>query len=90
MTPQEEIKRGEASKQLLENPLFKSAINEVREGVIRSIANSPMGDEKTHNRLAIALQLLNQIEKNLMTHIETGKLAQITVEEKRGLRRVFG
>ena len=42
-----------------------------------------MGDEKTHNKLAIALQLLNQIEKVLINHMETGKLAEIQVKERR-------
>lgn len=90
MTPHEEIKRAEQAKLVLENNQFKSAIHEVREGLYRSMNSAPMGDEKTHNRLVIALQLLNQIEKTLVTHLETGKLAKIQIEEKRGLRRVFG
>ena len=38
---------------------------------------SAYGDEKTHNRLVIALQLLGQIEKHIKTVAETGKMAEI-------------
>lgn len=82
MTPQEEIKRAEEAKLVLENPLFKGAIQEVRQGIVDSLANSPMGDEKTHNRLAIALQIVNQIEKTLAQHVQTGVLAQIQIEDQ--------
>lgn len=82
MTPQEEIKRAEEAKLVVENPMFKGAIQEVRQGIVNSLGNSPMGDEKTHNRLAIALQIVNQIERILEQHIQTGVLAQIQLEDQ--------
>ena len=87
MHPTDEIKRAEDAKLVLENPMFKDAISSVRDGLITAMNNSPMGDDKSHNRLVIALQLLNQIEKNLVTHINTGKLATIQIKEKQGLMR---
>lgn len=80
MTEKEEIIRGHAAQDLIDNPLFKDSINAVREGVIHAIANSAMGDESTHNRLAIALQLVNQIERQLITHIQTGKMAALQIK----------
>lgn len=84
MTELEEIKRGEEAKRLIDNPLFKDAVKAVRDGIISSLSTSPLGDEKTHNRLAIALQLLNQIEKQLKDHIQTGQMAMIQTDEKLG------
>lgn len=81
MTPQEEVTQGEAAKQLLDNPLLKAAFDEVEKNLVRTIKASPLGDEKTHNRLAIALQLLQQIEKAITIHIETGKMAQMQVND---------
>jgi hypothetical protein len=81
MTPHQEVIRGEAAKLLLDNPLLKEAFEAVQKNIIRAIGDSAMGDEKTHNRLAIALQLLQQIEKSINIHIETGKLAQIQIED---------
>lgn len=73
----EEIKRGDDAKQLIENYLFKGAFKAVEDGIVQSMKQSAMGEEKTHNRFVIALQLLSQIERSLITHIETGRMAAI-------------
>ncbi len=82
-----EIKRGERASEVLENPLFKEAITKVREGIINSMSISALGDAETHNRLVIAMQLLNQIEKGLKDVVQTGKMAAIQTSDK---RKLFG
>jgi hypothetical protein len=82
-----EIKRGERANEVLENPLFKEAITKVREGIINSMSVSALGDAETHNRLVIAMQLLNQIEKGLKDVVVTGKMAAIQTSDK---RKLFG
>jgi hypothetical protein len=77
-----EIKRGEQASQVLDNPLFKESVEKVREGIIRSMSTSPLGDSETHNRLVIAMQLLNQIEKQLTDVMQTGKMAAIQTDNK--------
>ena len=84
----EEVKRGEQAAVVLENPLFKEAMTKVKENIVNTMATSPLGDEKTHNRLVIALQLLNQIEKQLTDVINTGKLA--TIQTDRPKFKIFG
>jgi len=84
----EEIKLGEQAAQILENPVYKDAIERVRENIVNSMTNSAIGDEKTHNRLVIALQLLNQINKQLTDVMQTGKLATIQTDKPRF--KVFG
>jgi hypothetical protein len=84
----EEVKRGEQAAQILDNPIYKEALDKVRESLISSMANSPLGDEKTHNKLVIALQLLNQINKQLTDVMTTGKLAAIQTDKPRF--KVFG
>ena len=78
-----EVKRGEQASQVLDNPLFKESVEKVREGIIDSMARSPLGDAETHNRSVIAMQLLNQIEKQLTDVIQTGKMAAIQTSDKR-------
>lgn len=92
MTLKEEIIRGEQAKQVLESPMFKSAIDSVRSGLVKAMEQSGFGDATTHNRLVIALQLLNQIEKSLISHIDTGKMAVIQTDEAIGtkIRRLVG
>ena len=75
-----EITRGDEAARVLENPAYKEAIEAVRAGIIANMASSPLGDEKTHNKLVIALQTLNQIEKQLRDVMTTGRLAAMQKE----------
>jgi hypothetical protein len=84
----EEVKRGEQASQILDNPIYVEAIDKVRENIVSTMTNSPLGDEKTHNRLVIALQLLNQINKQLTDVMQTGKLATIQTDKPRF--KIFG
>lgn len=77
---QEEINRGDEAERLLSNPIFKDAFKAVKDSLVNAMSDSPMGDEKTHNRLVIALQLLSQIEKAIHTHVNTGKMAKIQIQ----------
>ena len=83
-----EIKRGEQAGQILDNPIYQEALQKVKDSLIASMANSPLGDEKTHNRLVIALQLLNQINKQLTDVMQTGKLAAIQTDRPKF--KIFG
>lgn len=81
MTNLEEIRRGDDARQILESPLFKEAVGMVRDGLMSAMQQSALGDEKTHNRLVIGLQLLAQIEKQLQDVMLTGKMASMQVND---------
>lgn len=83
-----EIKRGDDAKKILENKVYIEAFETVKKNIIDAMNTSPLGDDKTHNRLVIALQTLSQIEKALTDVMQTGKMAKIQVEDKKF--RVFG
>lgn len=74
-----EIKRGEQAKKILDNQVYQEAFTAVKDNIIDAMQRSPLSDEVTHNRLVIALQTLNQIEKALTDIMQTGKMAQIQV-----------
>lgn len=84
-----EIRRGDEAKRILENPIYQEAIQKVRDGLIQAMAVSPLGDATTHNRLVIGLQLLTQIEKQLQDVMNTGKMANIQVQDK-SVFKIFG
>lgn len=87
----DEITRGHDAKRILNEPLYKEAIQAVRDGIVNAMTQSAMGDEKTHNRQVIALQVLNMIERNLQTVMETGQMAEMQLEDKKGwFKRVGG
>jgi hypothetical protein len=81
MTPQEEIKRGAEAEMVLNNAIYKEAFDLVEKGLIDAILSSALGDEATHNKIAISLQLLHKIKSSLRTVMETGKMAKIQVNE---------
>lgn len=87
MTEHDQMIRGEEAERLLSNPLLNESIQKVREGIISSMEQSALGDESTHNRLVIALQLLNKIERNIKEVAETGKMIKMQVENKTFLSR---
>lgn len=76
-----EITRGSEADRILKHEIFVEAFDKVRKGIVDAMTNSAMGDEKTHNRLVIAMQLLNQIERYIQEVATTGKLARIQVNE---------
>ena len=85
-----EIVRGAEAERILKHEIFVEAFDKVRNGIINAMTDSPMGDEKTHNRLVIAMQLLNQIEKQIQNVATTGKLAAIQVNESHPILRKIG
>ena len=87
MTEHEEMIRGEDAERLLSNPIFIESIDKVRQGIISSMEQSALGDESTHNRLVIALQLLNKIEKNIKEVAETGKMIKMQIDKPNFLSR---
>lgn len=76
-----EISRGQEAQDLLNNPLIREFFDKAQEDLIGSMKTSALGDNQTHNRLVIALQVLGQIEKAFKDVINTGKMAKMQVQE---------
>lgn len=77
-----EIHRGDEAQRLLDSEVYVDSMQKVRDGIYKAMQDAPMGDEKTHNRLVIALQLLNQIEKQIKDVAATGKMAKLQFENQ--------
>jgi hypothetical protein len=84
MTPQNEMIRANDAKRILNEPLYQEAFSLVEEGILRAMKGSAMGDESTHNRLVIALQVLEKVRKHLEDVMLTGKMAELQLEDKKG------
>ena len=85
-----EIVRGEEAERLLNHEIIREAFDKVKDGIVGAMTHSAMGDEKTHNRLVIAMQLIDQVEKQIKEVATTGKLAKIQVNEKNPILRSVG
>lgn len=88
----DDVTRAKEAKFILEHPLFVGAFDAVKSGLVSSLANSGLGDVETHHNIAIALQLVEQIERQFKQHIETGEMAVIQANEHNfaKLKRVVG
>lgn len=92
MTREDEVIRGGEAKRVLDNPIYQESVARVREGILAAMTRSAMGDDKTHNRLVISLQLLDQIEGHLRTVMQTGRMAELQTQDNvvTRLRRMVG
>ena len=89
MDHHDEILQANYAKEVLENPAYKAAWTNIKEGIISAMNQSPMGDEHTHSRLVLALQIANKLQKQIEVMLQTGKMAEIQLEESSKLRSIF-
>jgi hypothetical protein len=93
MTLDQEIRRGEEAKRLMEDTILKDAFQQIQDGLIESMKRCPMGDTKTQHELVLTLQLFERLKSAIHETMETGQLARLQKETlaqrvKRTLRAV--
>ena len=85
----EEKRLAMSAQEVLDNPAYKQAWSNIRDGIINAMNQSPMGDEHTHSKLVLALQIANKLNKQIEVMLQTGKMADLKLEEESKLRRIF-
>ena len=83
METQDEILRGSDAKRILEDKVYIDSFETVKQGIVNTMSLSALGDIETHNRLVIALQLLEQLKKALTDVMLTGEMAELQVKDKK-------
>lgn len=91
MDQYEQINRGNAAKELLENPLLVEAFTAISDKLHKQWADSPARDFEGREKLWQMLSLLKMLEGHIKKHITDGKTAEILLEEekKRKLLKFF-
>lgn len=92
MTQDEEIRRGMEAQRLLETPLLAEAFDAIEQRIVSELRSVDVGARDAHRDLIVTLQLLGAVKRHIETHIQTGRLAEITKESlgKRVMRAVRG
>lgn len=90
MNPQDEVRKADEAKQLLNHPLFKEAFESTERQILDQMKQVRPSDERMHTRLIDAYKLLHTLKGHLEQHIETGMLAALQLEEKSKIRRFIG
>lgn len=78
MSLNKEIAEGNRAELLLSD--LKPYFNMVEVAILDTWKKSPVSDEKGQHELRLMIKLLNDLQANIKTAIDTGKLAKIQVE----------
>lgn len=88
MNQHEEVQQGYLAKQLLENEVFKSAMENVRLGIYEKWKSCPVRDHEGQHELKLMDKLLGEIEGYIKQVVDTGKMAEIQLDNERKLSLV--
>jgi hypothetical protein len=75
MTPEAEIRRANQAQMILDDPLVKGALEELRARVISQFRDCPVENDGLRYRLQVMLNMIDHFERLLREHIETGHFA---------------
>jgi protein required for attachment to host cells len=79
-THDEEIRQARNADKILNDPVFKEAVESIEKTIIDKMKLVPMADMTTQHELILTLQLLGKLKQHLHSMIETGKMAEIQKE----------
>lgn len=83
MNRHQEASIGAAARGLLENPVFRQAMTDIRAAILKKWEDAPLRDKDGQHELKLMLKLLNDLEANFKQAINTGKLAEIQIEQEK-------
>ncbi len=79
MSDELEATLGTQAKILYESEAFKNALASVKKAIIEKWATSPIGDRDGQHELRLMLKISNDFEANIVSVINSGKLAEATI-----------
>ncbi len=89
MNAEDERIRGEEAKNLLANPLFKDAFAVTERQILDQMKQVRPSDERMHTRLIDAYKLLHTLRGHIEVYIQTGRLAELKLEQDSKVKRMF-
>lgn len=78
----DEIKRGHAAQNWLDNPIYKEAVERVRAVILERWQDAPIRDKEGQHELKIMLHMLDQVVKHVSTVAKTGEIAAKQLAEQ--------
>ena len=78
---EEEKIRGQQAKELLENPIFKEAVQKVSEELDLEWISSPVRDTEGREKIYMMKKMLNVLLVQLKSVMETGTLASKQIDK---------
>jgi len=85
MTLESRLYAGSRAKEILESEVFTGAFDAIEAEVIEQWQNSPARDADGRERLWSYLMLMRKFKAQLVTTMDTGKLAALDLQHKQTL-----
>lgn len=82
---QQQMQRGHDAADLLANPLLAEAFDKLRERLAAELFDSPVRDKEGREHLWMMRKLLDAVQSNLTTLVQTGELISMERERKRSM-----
>ena len=70
------------------NVAYKAAMDGVRQALVQRLEECPIGDKDLQHEIALSLQLLKQLDRNLRSFIMTGELERKRDEAKKWYQKM--
>lgn len=84
----EDVQQGYQAKQLLENEVYKRAMENIRSGIVEKWRSCPVRDIEGQHELKLMDKLLSDLEGYIKQVVDTGKMAEIQLENERRMQLV--
>lgn len=82
MTPEEELGRAQACKDILENKYVKEALQAIEDTMVENIVMCPIERVALQTEMVNVLRAKRKFVEILQSHIQSGALAQFSIEQQ--------
>ena len=79
------MRQGEQARQVLENPAFAKAFDDIEKEHVEAWKNSPARDPEGRETLWMTVKLLHKLRSTLESAMTDGKLANVELEYQNNL-----
>lgn len=90
MDQEEEVIRAERARQILEDQVFKDAVESIEQALLNGIRQSAFKDEALREKLCHRYALLGDLLAQIRSTMETGQLAQAQLNIRERIRAATG
>jgi hypothetical protein len=83
MSLEGDVQKGLKAKAFLESEVYRDAYGKVRQAILDRWAESPIGDKEGQHELRLMLKVIDDLNGNIVSVVNTGKLASQQIEESK-------
>jgi hypothetical protein len=74
MLPEEEIKRSNDAKAIIENPLYQESFKELRKELVNELLATPLRDTEAREKIYMMVKMLDSVQTRIQSIMETGTI----------------